>query len=92
MLNNNTSDLINQLVDTLTESIEGPCKPNQRALVHAKIIDTSREYIAGFKRPSEIEHLGFDGEEDLEGIGEFKGKIVTLLVSLLEGEVDMDIM
>ena len=36
--------------------------------------------------------MGFDGDEDLDGVGEFKGKIVTLLTSLLEGEVDMDIM
>jgi hypothetical protein len=91
LFNNNTSDILNQLVETLTESIQGPCKLNQKALVNAKILDSSREYIANFEKPNEIEHLGFNSEEEIEGIGELKGKIVTLLTSLLEGEIDMDI-
>jgi len=91
LFNNNTSDILNQLVETLTESIQGPCKLNQKALVNAKILDSSREYIANFEKPNEIEHLGFNTEEEIEGIGELKGKIVTLLTSLLEGEIDMDI-
>ena len=34
--------------------------------------------------------LGFtDSEEDIEGIAEFKSKVTTLLLSLLEGDVDI---
>jgi hypothetical protein len=76
----------------LTECIQGPCKLNQRALVNAKILDSSREYIAGFEKENEIQHLGFVAEDDIENISELKQKIVTLLTSLLEGEIDMDIM
>ena len=35
--------------------------------------------------------MGFESEEDIDAIGEFKGKIVTMLTSLLEGEIDMEI-
>ena len=59
--------------------------------MNAKILDSSREYIANFEKPNEIEHLGFESDAEIEGIGELKGKIVTLLTSLLEGEIDMDI-
>jgi len=33
IFNNNTSEIGHQLIDTLTESIQGPCKGNQRAMV-----------------------------------------------------------
>mmetsp|Transcript_11851 Transcript_11851/g.18270 ORF Transcript_11851/g.18270 Transcript_11851/m.18270 type:complete len:81 (+) Transcript_11851:283-525(+) len=33
-----------------------------------------------------------DGDDEMDSLNEFKQKIVTLLTSLLEGEVDMDIM
>jgi len=65
---------------------------NQKALVGGKILDSSREYIAGFETEGEIAHLGFNMSEDMDSMGEFKGKVVTLLTSLLEGEVDLDIM
>ena len=64
---------------------------NQKALVNAKILDSSREYIAGFDI-SEIANLGMDNDDDIDSLNEFKQKIVTLLTSLLEGEIDMDIM
>jgi hypothetical protein len=35
--------------------------------------------------------LGFETEDDIDTIGEFKQKIVTLLTSLIEGEVDIEI-
>lgn len=33
IFNNNTTTMGHQLIDTLTESIQGPCKGNQRAMV-----------------------------------------------------------
>ena len=78
----------------MTEAIQGPCKLNQRALVQAKILDSSREYIAGYERESDLQNIGFDYDDpdDMDALSEFKQKIVGLLTSLLEGEVDQDIM
>lgn len=59
-------------------------------MVQAKIFDSSREYISGYE--TEIEHLGFTDQEDIDSLQEYKQKVVTLLVSLLEGEIDMEIM
>ena len=91
LMNDQTFDVCNQLIDTLIESIQGPCKLNQRSLVESKIIDSSREYISGFEKESDLRHIGFISNEDIDSIGEFKYKIVTLLTSLLEGEIDMEI-
>ena len=74
-------------MDTLVEMIQGPCKLNQENLVKAKIIDSCREYISGFELESDLIPLGFTTEEDIDSIGEFKGSIITMLTSLLEGEV-----
>lgn len=41
-----SSNLGNQMMDTLTEFIQGPCKENQRALVNAKVIDNCRDLIS----------------------------------------------
>ena len=59
--------------------------------MNAKIIDSSREFIASYSTEAELFMLGFEEEEDIDMIGEFKQKIVTLLTSLLEGEIDLDI-
>lgn len=79
-------------MDVLVEAIQGPCKANQKAMVTAKIFDSCREYIAGFERPAELELLGITDDDDLGAVQEFKNKIMTLLMSLIEGEVDLDIM
>ena len=78
------------MLDTLIEVIQGPCNGNQASLIEAKIIDSSRDCIAGFEKPNDILPLGFsEEEEDIESIGEFKSKVVTLLLSLLEGDTDI---
>ena len=85
-----TCDLGQQLIDTLIELIQGPCSGNQKALISAKIIDSSRDFIAGFEKPQEFLPLGFtEEEEDIDKISEFKSKFVTLLLSLLEGDLDV---
>ncbi len=59
-------------------------------MISGKIIDSSRDFLAGFEKPNEYLPLGFsDEEEDIEKISEFKSKIVTLLLSLLEGDLDI---
>lgn len=86
----NTCDMGQQMLDSLIEFIQGPCPGNQAALIDAKIIDSSRDFLAGFEKPSEFLPLGFtEDEEDIEKIAEFKSKIVTLLLSLLEGDEDI---
>jgi hypothetical protein len=59
------------------------------SLVNAKIIDTSREYIASYEKMHELQTLGLADAED--EISTIKNSIITLLVSLLEGEVNQDI-
>jgi hypothetical protein len=76
VFNDQTFDVCNQIVDTLVEAIQGPCKGNQKAMVQNKIIDTSREIISSFEKTSEIIHLGFETEEDIDSIGEFKGNTI----------------
>lgn len=79
------------MVGTLTEMIQGPCKENQKSLVNAKIIDSSREYISQFSSLESIKHLGFEDPSDLDKIGDLKFSVICMLTSLLEGEVDMEI-
>jgi len=64
---------------------------NQKSLVNAKIIDCSREYIAGFERSTELQPLELDNDDAQDNLSELKAKIVTMLTSLLEGEVDQEI-
>lgn len=61
-------------------------------MVHAKILDSCREYIAGFDQDTELEPRGFNDEDSRNSLDEFKQKIITMLTSLLEGEVDQYIM
>ena len=66
-MNDITIELGHQIVDTIIEVIQGPCKENQRALVNAKILDSSREYINNLGARSELTHLGFTpAEEDAD--------------------------
>lgn len=89
-------DLGGQIIDTLVELIQGPCRGNQKALISAKIIDNSRDFIAEYQEVGmefEMKSRGFDLENDehLDMINETKQKLVTLLLSLLEGSADPDI-
>jgi len=90
MMNDQTFDVCGAVVDTFTEAIQGPCKGNQLALVQNKIIDTAREIISGFEREQELIFLNFVTDDDIDAIGEFKGNVIQLLTSLLEGETDME--
>jgi hypothetical protein len=86
----------NQIIDTLIEFIQGPCRENQRALISAKIIDNCRNFLLDFQitnNEADLISRGFDLEDDdhLESINETKQGIVTLLLSLLEGTPDSDI-
>jgi len=66
--------------------------------VHQKILDSSREFIANFNDKGSIDYLGFvdpeeDDEEDMmEELDAFIQKIATMLLSLLEGGEDIEIL
>ena len=48
-----------QLIDTLIEVVQGPCKLNQKRLVEAKIIDCCRDLIQqGQQSMSELKQRG----------------------------------
>jgi hypothetical protein len=69
LLNEQTFDVCCSIIGTLTELIQGPCKANQKVLVNAKIIDSAREYIAGFSTLDDVHHLGFEDEDAMDQIG-----------------------
>lgn len=70
-------------------------------MVNAKILDSCREFINMLSKADNLIPLGFvpkeedlgDDEEDImEVLDEFISKIATMLVSLLEGEQDLEIL
>ena len=97
IINNVTAGFSSQLLDTIIEVVQGPCKENQRTLVIYKILDSSRELVNALLKSENLAKLGFtsDNEEEndeLQGqIDDFISKIATMLVSLLEGETDFEI-
>ena len=89
-------ELGGQLIDTLIEFVQGPCRGNQSALIVAKIIDNARDFIAnyqgkGFNNEMKSKGLDFNDEEHLEMINDINQKLVTLLLGLLEGSPDSNI-
>ncbi len=79
-----------QMVETLTEFIQGPCKENQRTLVTSKVIDNCRDLISSSNTERELLAKGLSEEEDsiLDGL---KSKAVKLLLSIIEGPIDREI-
>lgn len=80
-----------QMIDTLIELIQGPCKENQRTLVSSKVIDNCRDLISQGGSEREMKIKGFQGEKValLDGL---KSKSVKLLLSIIEGPIDQEIM
>jgi hypothetical protein len=78
------------MVETLTEFIQGPCKENQRTLVTSKVIDNCRDLISSSNTERELLAKGLSEEEDsiLDGL---KSKAVKLLLSIIEGPIDREI-
>ena len=78
-------------MDTLIELIQGPCKENQRTLVTSKVIDNCRDLISQGGQERELRSKGFVGEK-LELLDGLKQKAVKLLLSIIEGPIDNEIM
>jgi len=79
-----------QLLDTLVEMVQGPCRENQRLLAQPKSIENCRDILLALRDPSDCALRGF-GEDSHAGISALKFKAVSLLLSLLEGELDPEI-
>lgn len=79
-----------QLLDTLVETVQGPCRENQRLLAQPKSIENCRDVLLALRDPSDRAMRGFS-ENSHAGISALKFKAVSLLLSLLEGELDPEI-
>eukprot|EP00347_Sterkiella_histriomuscorum_P021853 403332539 len=80
-----------QMIETLTEFVQGPCKENQRALVNAKVIDNCRDLISqGTQSERELKEKGFN-DDKIKLLDGLKMKSVRLLLSIIEGPIDQEI-
>jgi len=79
-----------QLLDTLTEMVQGPCRGNQRLLSQPKSIDTCRDLLTCLKHSSDQAVRGFRITSQRQ-ISALKSKTVNFLLSLLEGDADVEI-
>mmetsp|Transcript_66902 Transcript_66902/g.56810 ORF Transcript_66902/g.56810 Transcript_66902/m.56810 type:complete len:117 (+) Transcript_66902:2521-2871(+) len=64
-LNINCKELIwlgIQIVDTLVEFVQGPCKQNQIQIVKDKGLDTARDVLFGLKTRFDLNQAGFSSE------------------------------
>lgn len=66
IINSVTCGFSAQLLDTIIEVVQGPCKDNQRTLVGNKILDSCRELINMLSKKENLEPLGFVTEDDDE--------------------------
>ena len=91
-INCNSCQLGMQLINTLIEVVQGPCKLNQKRLVEAKIIDCCRDLIQqGQQSQYELEVKGFVTTKQLEQHDMLKMSSIKLLLSIIEGPVDIEI-
>jgi hypothetical protein len=84
-----STQLGNQIIETLIELIQGPCRDSQRTLVDTKTIDCCRDLLnQGMgASASTLEQKGFGGKR-IEKLNNMKMNSVKLLLSILEGPVD----
>jgi RyR and IP3R Homology associated len=81
-----------QMLDTLVEVIQGPCKDNQRSLVSSKAIDICKDIInIRTNEKRELKMKGFN-DDNIEMIDGLKQNAAKLLVSIIEGPIDAEIM
>lgn len=86
-----STNLGNQIIETLVEFIQGPCRKSQETLVETKTIDCCRDLLnQGMGNVAELEAKGFGGKR-IALLNDIKMNSVKLLLSILEGPVDPDI-
>lgn len=86
-----STNLGNQIIESLIEFIQGPCRESQRTLVETKAIDCCRDLLnQGMGNVDELEIKGFGGKRKAL-LNDIKMNSVKLLLSILEGPVDPEI-
>jgi len=89
-VNRYSTELGQLIIESLTELIQGPCKDNQRTLVQNKVIDNCRDMISSGRTEKELREKGFVGKDNTELLDGLKMKSVNLLLSIIEGSVDVE--
>jgi hypothetical protein len=88
-----------QIIETLTEFVQGPCRENQSALIQLDIFarvndlqtclsNTAEHEIRGFKQDAEVP--GKLNASSIEEIGKLSAATVVFLLALLDGDTDVD--
>ena len=75
------------IIDFLIEVIQGPCKPNQEAVVKFKVLDFCKDFIHDLNSSKQdLASRGFDttNKDDSQILNNMFNKIVKLLMSILE--------
>ena len=84
-VNSKCLSLGNHLIDFLIECIQGPCSQNQIALSRLRIIEICKDFMAKFQRANDYHCGGFFNEEQITDINNLVTKSSNLLISLVEG-------
>ena len=71
-----------QLLDTLTEMVQGPCPSTQAALATPDVLDSCRDLLTCLRHPHDQQERLIEAEE----LSDLKGKTANFLLALLEGE------
>jgi hypothetical protein len=84
MLHKETMDVGQQLLDTLTEMVQGPCPGAQTDLSQPNILDSCKDLLSSLRttQDRDIRQL----IDHKSAISDLKGKAATFLLALLEGE------
>ena len=84
-------DLGNYLIDFLIESIQGPCIENQLLLCKSKIIVSCKDFLSKFDSNIDYQRVGIFNEDKQKEIHNILTKSTNLLVSLIEGKANSEI-
>ena len=80
-----------QVLDFLIESVQGPCIENQITLCRVKIVDICKDFLAKFKLVGNYSRLGIFNDYQKNRLNILFKKSIKLLVSLLEGTINSEI-
>jgi hypothetical protein len=88
-----------QIIETLIEYVQGPCRDNQRVLIQLGIFDRVNDLQTCLRNSEELEMRGFKQDytgrlnaSSIEEIGKLSTASATFLVALLDGNADADIL
>ena len=90
-MNPHATDLGNKLVEFLVESVQGPCRGNQKQLFDGKIVDYTKDLMLEFGSEKDYIIKGFNNEKKKELYSIIK-KSIKLLLALLEANDSKDLL